>query len=91
MTTPDDFDIFQRIGYQDAEFNAWATVVAEWRAAGLPDMDREFVAPVIKAIEVWAENLVGLRSTQTAKERAQAMLDKHESYQRVATMQDETK
>lgn len=85
----DAFDIAQKIGYQDAEFSAWATVVAEWRAAGLPDMNGDDITPVIRAIEVWAETLVGLRTGQTPKERAQALLDKHESYQRVAKVQDE--
>ena len=86
------FDIAQQFGFQEAEYQAWQTFVAEWRNAGLPDMNSDAMAPVIKAVEVWAENLVALRcANQTPQQRAQAMVDKLSMYENVATVQDETR
>jgi len=87
MTTPDmtAFDLAQQIGFQSAEYDAWRTFVAEWRAAGLPDMNSEAMTPVIKAVEVWAEHLVALRAQQTPEQRAAALLDKHAVYDLVRT------
>lgn len=80
--TPDmtAFDLAQMRGFQAAEFDAWHVFVAEWKAAGLPDMNTAEMTVVIKAVEVWAEHLVALRSQQTPQQRAQALLDKTEMY-----------
>jgi len=91
-TTDPAFDLAQQMGFQSAEYDAWKTFVAEWRAAGLPDMDDASMTPVIKAVEVWAEMLVALRcANQDAQGRAIAMLDKITAYKLVATIEDETK
>lgn len=74
------FDLAQMLGFQNAEYDAWQTFVAEWRIAGLPDMNGPEMQATIKAVEVWAEHLVALRSQQTPHERAQALLDKVAMY-----------
>lgn len=89
MTPPLEY-ILQFHAFQDAEHGAWLQFVAEWRAAGLPDMNDPSMTAVAKAIEVWGEHLVALRSQQSPKERAAAMLDKVAMYDRFRTVPDAT-
>ena len=81
-----DLDFLQIMVLQKAEHDAWLTFVAEWRTAGLPDMNDPSMDAAIRAVEVWAERRVALRLSQDETLRAVALTDKTADYRRVATV-----
>lgn len=70
----------------NVEAEAWQRVVAEWRAVfpGVDLNDAKF-NPLVKAIELWGEQLVALRSTQEPAVIDGALDDKKIGYEQVRT------
>lgn len=69
-----------RMDRMRVEWLAWQAVVAEWRSLNLPDMNAPECEPLIRAIELWGEELVRLRATQTPDIVAEALKDRKRAY-----------
>lgn len=79
-----DTEFFANMDAMNAEGDAWQVVVAEWRKLFPQPSGFDFNAPIcnplVKAIELWGENLALLRSMQTEEVVENAMHDKMAAY-----------
>ena len=66
------------------EHEAWQKVVEEWNVLhpqpGGFNLNGKICQPLVKAIELWGERLVGLRVQQDSVDRVIALQDKINAY-----------
>lgn len=72
--------------YTMDEWSAWQDAIREFRrAVGDPDREDGKYKPLFKAIALWGENLVKMRTLQTAEQRQLAFETCRASYEKVKT------
>lgn len=74
--------LHETIRHGQAEWAAWQVVVSEWKELQLGDFNDEQFSPLIRAIELWGEELSWLRSKQTVETQQSAYDDKQLAYNR---------
>lgn len=80
-----ELDILANMDAMNAEADAWQVVVAEWNKLfpqpSSYDFNSPIMHPLVRAIELWGENLALLRTMQSEEVIENAMHDKMAAYE----------